>query len=317
MADEFSIIERYFGNIGKAAPTTLLGIGDDAAVVEVVAGRQLVVSMDTLIGGVHFTADTSPADIAYKALAVNLSDLAAMGAEPAWFLLSISLEKDDAQWLSQFANGLRQTADLFGLQLIGGDTCRGQLALTIQIAGLVDAGAYVTRSGAACGDIVLVSGELGNAALGLADAQGKVELPAAVASQCELALKRPQPRLELGAFLRQYATAAIDISDGLVGDLRHLLDASGVGAFISRAALPVNDWICDHEAYDFALGGGDDYEICCCVPPGSAAAIETWNSAHADCQLTPIGEITEQDYQLRVGDQLIDLSQYRGYRHFD
>ncbi len=317
MADEFDIIETYFSGIGSASASTVLGIGDDAAVVEVPSGQQLVLSMDTLIGGRHFTFDTGPADIAYKALAVNLSDLAAMGAVPAWFLLSLSLAENDERWLAQFADGLKQGAEMFGLQLIGGDTCRGPLAITIQIGGLLPQGRYVTRAGAAPGDIVLVSGELGNAALGLASQSGELELPPALGSKCELALKRPRPRLELAAFLRDYASAAIDISDGLFGDLRHVIDASRRGARISRAAIPVDDWIRQNEAFDYALGGGDDYEICCCVAPRYRAEIEAWNRSHAECRLTPIGEITDEGYEMRVGDSLVDLDDYHGFRHFD
>ena len=243
MANEFAIIEQYFTGIGKTAATTRLGIGDDAAVVEVPHGQQLVVCMDTLIAGRHFPQDTSPADIAYKSLAVNLSDLAAMGASPAWFQMSLTLDKDDPHWLSQFADGLKQTADNFGLQLIGGDTCRGELAISIQIAGHVPSGQYVRRAGAAPGDIILVSGELGNAALGLAGKQGALELSPALQAKCTLALDRPLPRLELTPFLRRFASSAIDISDGLVGDLRHILEASGCGALIDRVSIPVNDWI--------------------------------------------------------------------------
>ncbi len=316
MADEFDIIEAYFSGIGGASESTVLGIGDDAAVVEVPAGQQLVLSMDTLIGGRHFTLDTAPADIAYKALAVNLSDLAAMGADPAWFLLSLSLDQSDERWLSRFADGLKQTAESFGLQLIGGDTCRGPLSITIQIGGLLPRGRYITRAGAAPGDIVLVTGELGNAALGLASLAGEVELPPALGSKCELALKRPRPRLELGAFLRDYASAAIDVSDGLVGDLRHIIDASGRGARLSRAALPVNDWVRQNGAFDYALGGGDDYEICCCVAPRYQAEIEAWNRSHPDCGLTPIGEIIDEGYELLIDEKLIDLGNYHGFRHF-
>jgi len=317
MANEFAIIEQYFTAIGNPAGTTLLGIGDDAAVVDVPADQQLVVSMDTLIAGTHFPPDTSPADIAYKSLAVNLSDLAAMGASPAWFLLSLTLEQSDPRWLSQFAGGLRQTADTFGLQLIGGDTCRGQLAISIQIAGHVPRDRFVTRHGAAVGDIILVSGELGNAALGLAQKQGKVELPSALQATCALALNRPQPRLELAPFLREIATSAIDVSDGLVGDLRHILDASHCGARIDRVALPVNAWIEQHERYDYALDAGDDYQICCTVAADCGAEIDRWNREHPDCRLTPIGEITEAGYSLRVGEDLVDLGKRQGYRHFD
>jgi thiamine-monophosphate kinase len=315
--DEFAIIDRYFSSIGKPARDTVLGIGDDAAVVTVEAGHQLVLSMDTLVGGVHFPTDTSPTDIAYKALAVNLSDLAAMAARPAWFLLSLTLPNFDSNWLSQFANGLRQTADLFELQLIGGDTCRGELSITIQIAGLVPSDSYVTRQHASPGDLILVSGELGNAALGLAQRQGRIELPPELKSKSLLALNRPRPRLELAPFLREFASAAIDISDGLQGDLGHVLQASDCGARISQVAIPVDPWIEQQDAYHYALAAGDDYEICCCVPIRHRAEIESWNQLHPDCRLTAIGEITESGYLLRVGEQLIDLSRARGYQHFD
>ncbi|MCP4387846.1 MAG: thiamine-phosphate kinase [Gammaproteobacteria bacterium] len=317
MASEFAIIEQFFTDIGKPAENTLLGIGDDAAVVDLPADNQLVVAMDTLIEGTHFPQDTSPSDIAYKSLAVNLSDLAAMGASPAWFLMSLSLANDDPHWLSQFADGLKQSADNFGLQLIGGDTCRGKLAISIQIAGHVPNDQFVTRHGAGEGDIILVSGKLGNAALGLAQIQGKVELASALRTNCAQALNRPIPRLELGPFLRQFASSAIDISDGLVGDLKHILDASGCGASITRAALPVNQWITQHDAWEYALDAGDDYEICCTLPADLSGQVDSWNRAHPDCRLTPVGEITRSGYYLCDGENRVDLSQRQGYRHFE
>ncbi len=315
--DEFAIIERYFSNIGKPAANIALGIGDDAAVVEVPSTEQLVVSMDTLVSGVHFPSDTSPADIAYKALAVNLSDLAAMGATPAWFLLALTLPQNDATWLHQFADGLRQAANTFKLQLIGGDTCHGHLSISIQIAGLTPSGRYVTRGHASPGDLILVTGELGNAALGLAHKQGEIDLPHNLQTQCLRALNRPQPRLELTPFLREYASAAIDISDGLQGDLAHLLKASDCGARIEQLALPVNAWIKQHSAYHYALAAGDDYEICCCVPARHQARIESWNHGHPDCRLSIVGEITDSGYFLRDGDSLINLDNARGYQHFE
>ncbi len=315
--DEFAIIERYFSDIGDPAGNAVLGVGDDAAVVDVAPGHQLVVSMDTLLGGIHFPVDTCPADIAYKALAVNLSDLAAMAASPAWFLLSLTLPENDPNWLSQFSIGLRQTADQFNLRLIGGDTCRGELSITIQIAGLVPSGRFVTRRQARAGDLILVSGELGNAGLGLAQKQGEVDLPGDLQSRCLLALDRPQPRLELIPFLREFASAAIDISDGLQGDLAHVLKASGCGASILRDAIPVNSWIEQQQAYHYALGAGDDYEICCCVPASHRGEIENWNLHHPECRLTEIGEVTESGYVLEQGERLIDLTNSQGYRHFD
>jgi thiamine-monophosphate kinase len=314
--DEFSIIERYFSNIGKPAANLALGIGDDAAVVEVPSAEQLVVSMDTLVSGVHFPADTSPADIAYKALAVNLSDLAAMAATPAWFLMALTLPQNDTTWLQQFADGLRQTADAFKLQLIGGDTCHGELSISIQIAGLVPSGRYITRAQASPGDLILVTGELGTAALGLAQRQGEIDLPQELREKCLLALNRPRPRLELSPFLRRFASAAIDISDGLQGDLAHVLKASGCGANIGQSALPVNAWIKEQGAYHYALAAGDDYEICCCVPAKYRAEIESWNHEHAECRLSEIGEITESGYFLHDGERLIDLENAQGYQHF-
>ena len=315
--DEFSIIQQYFADVGKTRPDTVLSIGDDAAVVEVPQGFQQVVSMDTLISGVHFAADTSPADIAHKALAVNLSDLAAMAATPDWFLLSISLPQVDADWLRQFANGLKHTAERFALQLIGGDTCRGHLSISIQIAGLVPAGRFVTRAGARPGDLLLVSGLLGNAGLGLAHQQGRAELPDDLRLRCLQALHRPQPRLELIDFLRSFASSAIDVSDGLQGDLSHILKASHCGARIDQAALPVDPWIKQQNLYHYALGAGDDYEICCSLPQKYRAEIESWNRQHADCYLTVIGELTDSGFTLQVGNEQIDLATAGGFRHFD
>jgi len=315
--DEFAIIDQYFADIGDSADSVLLGVGDDAAVVNVAPGHQLIISMDTLVEGVHFPVDTDPADIAYKSVAVNLSDLAAMAADPAWFLLSLTLPKSDPQWLSQFATGLRQIANDFNLSLIGGDTCRGALSITIQIAGLVPVGQFVTRQRARPGDLILVSGELGNAGLGLALKQGQVDLPQDLHRRCLMALNRPQPRLELVPFLRAFASAAIDISDGLQGDLAHVLKASHCGARILRDSIPVNAWIAQQQAYQYALGAGDDYEICCCVPARHQPEISAWNKAHPECRLAAIGEITESGYFLRDGESLIDLDNAQGYRHFD
>lgn len=315
--DEFAIIEEYFRGIGDPSDDVLLAVGDDAAVVEVAPGQQLVVSIDTLVGGIHFPADTNPADIAYKSMAVNLSDLAAMAASPAWFLLSLTLPRNDSNWLRAFASGLRQTADEFKLPLIGGDTCRGELSITVQIAGVVPTGQYVTRQQAKPGDLILVSGELGNAGLGLALKQNQVDLPRDLQTRCLMALNRPRPRLELIPFLREFASAAIDISDGLQGDLAHVLKASRCGARISRDSIPVNPWIAQQKAYQYALGAGDDYEICCCLPAAHQREIENWNLAHPACRLSVIGEITESGYFLQQDGSLVDLDSAQGYRHFD
>jgi thiamine-monophosphate kinase len=316
--DEFSIISRYFSAIGDPDPNTLLSIGDDAAVVDVPERMQLVLSTDTLISGVHFPEETLPADIAYKALAVNLSDLAAMAADPAWFLLSLTLPHSDDDWLGEFSNSLNQTARHYGLQLIGGDTCRGNLSINIQIGGLVPAGKYLTRSGASTGDLILVSGELGNAALGLASIQNKIKLPEVLNVTCRQALNRPRPRLQLQSFLRQYASAAIDISDGLQADLAHILKSSNCGATVYQDQLPVNQWIQQQAAFEYAFNAGDDYEICCCVAPTHEARISQWNQDHPDCRLSVIGRITDSGYFLRNGESCIDLADVApGYQHFD
>lgn len=314
--DEFSLIEEYFAAIGTRSQHTQLGIGDDAAVCSIPEGCQLVSSMDTLISGVHFPADTAPADIAHKALAVNLSDLAAMAAEPAWFLMSLTLPEIDDKWIREFATALNRIAENYAIELVGGDTCRGPLSITIQVTGFVPEDTQVTRAGAKPGDSILVSGRLGDAALGLASLQERVDLPVAYRETCVERLVRPLPRLELIPFLRRYASAAIDISDGLLADLGHLVSASGCGANIRQDTLPVDHWVRQNNAFPFALNEGDDYEICCCVPEQHLAQIESWNRDHPDCPLTVIGEITESEYYLVRDGQKVDVNEPQGYRHF-
>jgi thiamine-monophosphate kinase len=315
--NEFSLIERYFTNIGSSKFPAILSLGDDAAVVEVPDGMQAVMSMDTLISGVHFPAQTSAADIASKALAVNLSDLAAMAATPAWFLLSLSMPDFDENWLRDFSDSLKKCAERYQVELIGGDTCRGPLSVTVQVTGLVECGRQVTRDGAQPGDRIMVSGMLGNAFLGLAQLQQQIKLPETIRGSCELALNRPIPRLELVDFLSRHASAAIDLSDGLVGDLGHILRSSHVGARIQQARLPVCDWIIENESYHHALSGGDDYELCFTLPPKNSAAVVQWNADNPDCPLSDIGEITDSGYTLIDGSKSIDLNDWHGYRHFD
>lgn len=315
-SNEFSLIERFFADIGRGEFPVRLSQGDDAAVLDVPPGMQVVMSIDTLISGVHFPQQTSAADIAYKALAVNLSDLAAMAAKPAWFLLSLSLPDDDEDWLEEFSKSLGQMSQRHQIELVGGDTCRGPLSVTIQVTGLVPEGQYVTRAGAQAGDRVLVSGVLGNASLGLAHLQQRVHLPEPLRELCVTALNRPKPRLDLSDFIAQFASAAIDLSDGLVGDLAHILRSSRVGATINQFALPVNDWIKKNDAFDYALTGGDDYEICCTLPSKYQDHLDDWNHAHPECQLIEIGEIIKSDYTLMKGNHSTDLKHWQGYQHF-
>jgi len=286
--------------------------------------------MDTLISGVHFPVQTSAADIAGKALAVNLSDLAAMAATPAWFLLSLSMPEFDETWLQAFSDSLKSSAERYQIELIGGDTCRGPLSVTVQVTGLIEIGRQVTRDGARPGDKIMVSGTLGNASLGLAQLQQQIKLPETIRGDCESALNRPiprlelvdflsrhVPRLELVDFLSRHASAAIDLSDGLVGDLHHILRCSGVGARIRQAQLPVCDWIVENEAYQHALSGGDDYELCFTLPRKNWPAVAQWNRHNPHCPLTEIGEITDSGYTLIDGSKAIDLNDWQGYRHFD
>jgi len=321
---EFSIIRRFFaGRVAAQAPEWLkLGIGDDAAVIQPPPGRELVCTLDTLIAGRHFPEQTEAASIGWKSLAVNASDLVAMAADPAFFLLSLTLPGEDDGWLERFADGLFRAADAFGMRLVGGDTCRGPMSISIQANGWTPPGAAVTRSGARPGDDIWLSGRVGDAALALRLLWGEVDpqsVDAATTAACYSALNYPQPRIELIPLLRAQASAAIDISDGLVADLGHLLEQSGVGARIEAGRLPLNAWFARSDDRDLALSGGDDYEILFTAQPSSRDAIAR-AARQLPFALTRIGEITESGYWLEAGSgssaARSDLSDYRGYDHF-
>ena len=258
----------------------MLGIGDDAALVAPSAGCELAISVDMLVSGRHFFADADPYAIGHKTLAVNLSDMAAIGATPRWALLAGALPAIDTAWLSEFARGLFALADLHAVELIGGDTTRGPLTLCVTIVGEVPAGQALLRAGAKAGDSIWVSGRLGDAALALAHLQGHVSLRADELAVCERALLLPTPRVALGQRLRGVATAAIDISDGLTGDLGHVLRAAKLGATIELAAIPCSATmkrLLAGAERDLALrcqlAGGDDYELCFTVPEGGDAVV--------------------------------------------
>jgi thiamine-monophosphate kinase len=260
---EFDLIQRYFS---RPTPGALLGIGDDAALIAVDPGNVLAVSSDMLVSGTHFFADADPRLLGHKALAVNLSDMAAMGAVPRWVTLAIALPEVEDTWLHEFSSGFLDLAQQYGVELIGGDTTRGPLNLSVTVFGEVPASRALRRSGATAGDDIWVSGTLGDAALALAKLQGSIELGAEEFAGCASALHQPQPRVALGMALRGIATSAIDISDGLLADLGHVLDASGVGAEISLARLPLSAALQvrmdDPLVRQCALAGGDDYELC-------------------------------------------------------
>ncbi len=240
--NEFELIARFFSRPPRA-PAVVLGVGDDAALLAPAAGRQLVAAVDMLVGGRHFLADADPETVGHKALAVNLSDIAAMGAVPKWALLALALPDDDPPWVAAFAAGFTALADAHGVELVGGDTTRGPRNVCVTILGEVPAGQAITRAGARAGDDVYVSGQLGDAALAVAEGAGRIVLDPAVRDACRARLDRPVPRLELGVRLRGVATAMLDVSDGLTGDLGHILERSQVGAVVDLAAVPRSPWL--------------------------------------------------------------------------
>jgi thiamine-monophosphate kinase len=274
---EFELIDRFFRrpeNSTGSARGIVLGIGDDAALLAPTPGNQLAASVDMLVSGRHFFADVEPEALGHKALAVNLSDMAAMGATPRWALLAGALPDADPQWLKGFARGFFALATAHGVDLVGGDTTRGPLNLCVTLLGEVPAGTALLRSGALAGDSIWLSGTLGDASLALAHHAGRVVLTADEAAACWNALLRPAPRVALGIRLRGLASAAIDVSDGLVGDLGHVLEASKVGAVLELAAIPRSkalDRQLASSAHDIALecllAGGDDYELCFTAAP--------------------------------------------------
>lgn len=277
MPSEFDLINTYF-NWQQPSRTVVHSIGDDAAVLNVPtipANQQLVVTTDTLISGVHFPEQTPAHAIGHKSLAVNLSDLAAMGADPAWFTLALTLPEQNPQWLTDFSAGLKALAESVDIQLVGGDTTKGTLTISITAMGLVTPDRLLLRSGAKNGDILYVTGTLGDAATGLSCLQKKITLPSA--KDCIQRLNYPQARIHESTFIRKYAHACLDISDGLLADLSHILDASHVGAHLDLDQIPFSESLqaLDKEqALAFALNGGDDYELLFTIPPEQQQAFE-------------------------------------------
>ncbi len=318
MPSEFDLIRRYFT---RTATHSDLGVGDDAALLRPRPGMQLAVSTDMLVAGTHFFADTDPRALGWKALAVNVSDLAAMGAEPRWALLALALPAADEAWIGALADGFFDCAARYGIDLIGGDTTRGPLTLGVTIAGEVPAGQAITRAGARAEDDVWVSGQPGLAALGLAQLRGNAALAADLRARCLDALHRPQPRTELGLALRGLAGAMLDVSDGLLGDLGHILERSGVGAIIELDALPLSVPLaaCGDEALArrCVLAGGDDYELLFTAPPAHRQAIGAIGARLA-LPLTRIGAITASagGVLLRASNGRLSPSAFYGYDHF-
>ena len=297
--NEFELIERYFRRAPRNADVRI-GVGDDGAVIAPAAGMEYVISVDMLVEGRHFAAGADPVSLGYKTLAVNLSDLAAMGALPRFVLLAGALPASDPEWLAAFMRGFDALAEQYDVELIGGDTTRGPRTLCATAIGEVPAGAALTRSGANPGDVIFISGMLGDAALALAIAQRRTEVDEALLPALQRRLDKPEPRIALGVALRGIASAALDLSDGLTGDLSHILAASRVGATIDLAAIPCSDALRAKQsgaerqlALRCLLAGGDDYELCFTVPPALRERVDALARA-LGVPLTPIGAITAE-----------------------
>jgi len=312
---EFGLIERFFTRPSKRRDV-LLGVGDDAALLEMPPGRALVAATDTLVEGRHFLAGAPGSSVGHQALAVNLSDLAAMGAEPAWALLSLSLPEVREDWLGDFARGFYALAGASGVDLVGGDTVRGPLVVTVEVLGFVEPAAALRRSGARPGDLLYVSGSPGEAAAGLE----ALRRGASMGDDDPLVRRYlfATPRLELGRALRGRASAAVDVSDGLLGDLAKLCAASGVGARLDLDALPVSERLAAargrEDSEHLVLSGGDDYELLFTLPALEAARLET--ELGATCAVTRIGEIVQGGSVRCERDGLAVEVAGRGYDHF-
>jgi thiamine-monophosphate kinase len=315
---EFELIRRYFAPLTPPPEDVVLGIGDDCALLRTPPGEELAVTTDTLVSGRHFEPQTSAESIGWKSLAVSLSDLAAMGARARWFLLALTLEQPDEAWIKAFAQGLGKLAHQAGITLVGGDTTRGPLSITITAFGLVAAGSALRRSCAKPGDLVCVTGTLGDAALAL-----KLGLAATCAhfdpdrEFLKSRLNRPTPRLATGLYLRGLARAAIDLSDGLAGDLGHILHASWVGAEIETAKLPASPAFQrlapEGERLGLQAAGGDDYELCFCIPPERLDEARS----RADLPLTPVGRIVAEPGLRWLDERGRALAvNLRSYEHF-
>lgn len=317
MPSEFDLIARYFTRAPKRA---VLGVGDDAALVRVRSGMELAVSTDMFVSGIHFLPQTDPRRLGHKALAVNVSDMAAMGADPRWAVLSLSLPQADGLWLRKVSRGFFELADTFGIDLIGGDTTRGPLNLCVTIFGEVPNGKALRRDGARVDDDVWVSGDLGSAAIGLAHLQGRVRLPARAAASCVRALEMPQPRVALGRGLRGVASAALDVSDGLLGDLGHICERSSLGADIELDRVPRSADLARIPDPEFVhaavLSGGDDYELCFTAPPRSRGRIEALGN-RLGLRVTRIGRMrTGSGVRVLRADGSPYRPRNRGFDHF-
>lgn len=317
---EFSIIEAFCHGIGPDHIETKLSVGDDAAVVAVPAGMELAISVDTMVSGVHFFADVSPAKLAHKILAVNLSDMAAMGAEPKWATMALTIPEFDNDWLSEFSSALKAMAKRFNVQIIGGDTTQGPLNLSITIMGLLPKSKQLCRSGAVIGDDVYVSHYLGDGALGLAVIQGGVAVSEADGKYTAAALEVPEPRVELGKALLGVAHSCLDISDGLIGDLGHICERSDVSINVDAGLLPLSEpyqaYIANGGNLDLALNGGDDYELAFTASPDQQQRIAAISQTQG-ILLTRVGSVVaKRDQAVNVRLNGVKYQIENSFEHF-
>ncbi|EAR2922477.1 thiamine-phosphate kinase [Salmonella enterica] len=318
---EFSLIARYFDRVRSSRLDVETGIGDDCALLNIPEKQTLAISTDTLVAGNHFLPDIDPADLAYKALAVNLSDLAAMGADPAWLTLALTLPEVDEPWLEAFSDSLFELLNYYDMQLIGGDTTRGPLSMTLGIHGYIPAGRALKRSGAKPGDWIYITGTPGDSAAGLAVLQNR--LLVAEETDARYFIKRhlrPTPRILHGQALRDIASAAIDLSDGLISDLGHIVKASGCGARVDVDALPKSDVMMRHvdagQAQRWALSGGEDYELCFTVPELNRGALDV-AIGQLGVPFTCVGQMSADVEGLNfVRDGMPVTFDWKGYDHF-
>lgn len=316
--NEFELIRHYFKSSALQRSDVPLGIGDDCALVAPKPFHHLAVTTDTMVSGVHFDERLGPFELGYKLMAVNLSDLASMGAEPCWISLALTLPEVDQGWLEIFSLGMAALAKPYQVSLIGGDTTRGPLSLTLTAQGQIPIDQALTRGGAQPGDLIYVSGHLGDARLALA--QDTIAcLPLTRQKALEERLFKPTPRVRLGELLREVATSCIDLSDGLAADLSHILRLSNVGAKLSAEKIPVSEiakgLLGAEEAAREALLGGDDYELCFTVPADKVERLHSI-SGLGQAKLTCIGEITqERQLMLTYNKQPVDWN-LKGFMHF-
>jgi thiamine-monophosphate kinase len=316
---EFELIERYFRGCGARRADVRVGVGDDAAVLDCPPDAELLAATDTLVDGVHFPHASPAASVGHRALAVNLSDLAAMGARPAWALLALTLPAVDEAWLSEFAAGMAALARAHDVALVGGDTTSGPLCITVQVLGHAPRSTALLRSGGAAGDVVFVSGTAGDASAGLALEQGRLTAGEDAAAYLRERFLYPTPRVALGECLRRHASACIDVSDGLLADAAKLARASGCGVELAYEEVPVSEPLArtvgEERARELALTGGDDYELCFSVRPAHLARLlselppERWG-------YTRIGRLRESaGADVLRGGAVMRFS-HSGYEHF-